>query len=188
GWAIGERLFSVPDTPGPGVFPSDSPGPPPGVDTAPTRISQVQGPGGGGSGGGGGAGAGGGSGGGGSGAPLASGFNLPPAGETRFLPDSVLADAPVMNIDAIAARHNMTCPENVRIRLTGRTLHRCLRLGDQTVEEMIVALNGELRIAGAQPIYRFFTVQGAGSNGNAEQYAPEKLGATEAPRLATRSR
>jgi hypothetical protein len=181
GWAIGNRIFST-DTPGPGPgsspSPSPSPGPPPGLGTAP-QISQVQGPGGGGTGGGGGSS---------SVAPLRSGFNLPPADETRFLPDSVLADAPMLNIDAIAARHRMTCPENVRIRLTGRTLHRCIRLGDQTVEEMIVALNGELRIAGAQPIYRFFTLQSEGSNGTAEQYAPEKLGALAAHRLATGSR
>jgi Subtilase family len=184
GWAIGNRLFSS-DTPDPPPSSSPLPNPPPGATAA---LSQGPGPGAGGSspasGGGGGAGAGGG----GTVAPLRAGFNLPPAGETRFLPDSVLADAPMLNIDAIAARHRMTCPENVRIRLTGRTLHRCIRLGDQTVEQMIVALNGELRIAGAQPIYRFFTIQSAGRNGTAEQYAPEKLGIPEAHRLATGSR
>src|SRR5215510_3027470 len=44
--------------------------------------------------------------------PLRSGFNLPPAGETRFLPAEMLldipADVPTPTLDAIAARHTMT--------------------------------------------------------------------------------
>jgi subtilisin family serine protease len=97
----------------------------------------------------------------------------------------VLADSPLPNIDAIAAHHRMTCPENVHIRLTGRTLHRCIRLADQTVQEMIAALSTERQILGAQPIYLHHLVQSAARETNAEQYAPEKLGAIEAHRLAT---
>jgi hypothetical protein len=176
GWAIGTRIFS--DTSGPTPSPSPSPGPPPGPSTPSfPQVSQNQGPaGGGGAGGGTGAGTAG---------PLRTGFNQPPAGETRFVPDEVLADAPLSNIDAVAARHQMTCPENVRIRLTGRTLHRCRRLADQTVQEMIQVLSGERQIAGAQPIYLYRFVQSATGEANAEQYAPEKLGAVEAHRLAT---
>jgi subtilisin family serine protease len=119
---------------------------------------------------------------------LRSGFNLPPPGETRFLEDEVVADSAAPNVGELAARHGITCFEAVRVRLTGHTLHRCRRDGDQTVAEMIRALNVERQIIGAQPHYRFFTVQGTGSDGTAEQYAPEKLGALEAHRLATGSR
>src|ERR1043166_453586 len=86
GWAIGNRLFSS-DPPDP---PSSSP--PPGTTAA---LSQGPGPGSGGSRPASGSGGGAGAGGGGTVAPLRAGFNLPPAGETRFLPDSVLADAPL---------------------------------------------------------------------------------------------
>jgi hypothetical protein len=189
GWAIGNRIFST-DTSGPPPSSSPPPGSQPGPSTS--GLPQVsQGPGtGGGGGGGGGGGAGGGGGGAGGGGPgtavtLRSGFNLPPPGETRFVPDEVLADSAAPNADAIAARHGITCFETVRVRLTGRTLHRCRRDGDQTVVEMIRALATERQIAGAQPIYVFETIQAAGSNGTADQYAPEKLGATEAHRLAT---
>ena len=201
GWAVGNRIFSSTDTSAPGTSPSSSPGPASGVGTAPPQISQVQGPGGAGGGGGGGGGGtgGGGTGGGGTGAggaggggsgvaPLRSGFNLPPAGETRFIEDEVLADSAAPNAAALAARHGITCFETVRVRLTGHTLHRCRRDGDQTVVEMIRALNVERQIIGAQPIYRFMTIQAAGSSGTAEQYAPEKLGAVEAHRLATGAR
>jgi hypothetical protein len=183
-WAVGTKIFSV-DT-GPGPSPSPSPGPP-GPGAGSPQISQVQGPGGGGGAGGGGGG-GGGTGGGGAVATLRSSFNLPPAGETRFVPDEVLADSAAPNANAIAARHGITCFETVRVRLTGRTLHRCRRDGDQTVVDMIRALATERQIAGAQPIYLFETIQAAGSNGTAEQYAPEKLEAVEAHRLATGAR
>jgi hypothetical protein len=182
GWAIGNRIFSTSDTPGPGPSSSPSPGPPPGAGAAPPQISQVQGPGGGGGGGGGG------TGGGGTVAPLRTGFNLPPAGETRFVEDEVLADSAAPNANEIAARHGITCFETVRVRLTARTLHRCRRDRDQTVVEMIRALSVERQIAGAQPIYRYETIQAAGGNGNAEQYAPEKLGVPEAHRMATGNR
>ena len=182
GWAIGNRILST-DTPDPPPSSSPLPGPGPGLGTAALpQVSQGPAPGGG---GGGGSGAGGG---GGTVAPLRTGFNLPPAGETRFVEDEVLADSAAANAGAIAARHGITCFETVRVRLTGRTLHRCRRDQDQTVVEMIRALSVERQIAGAQPIYRYETIQSAGSNDTAEQYAPEKLGAVEAHRLATGSR
>jgi hypothetical protein len=178
GLVIGNKIFSIDTSP----TPSPPPGPPTPPPPGPSTVALPQGPGAGGPGAGGGSGAGGGPG---TVAPARSGFNQPPAGETAFLPDTVLADAPAENIDAIAARHQMTCPENVRIRLTGRTLHRCTRLADQTVQEMIQALSTERQIAGAQPMYLYRFVQSAGGEPNAEQYALEKLAAVEAHRLAT---
>jgi hypothetical protein len=181
GWAVGNRIFST-DTPGPGpdASPSPSPGPPPGLGTAPPQVSQGPASGGGGGGGGGGTG--------GTTGPLRTGFNLPPAGETRFVEDEVLADSAAPNAGAIAARHGITCFETVRVRLTGRTLHRCRRDRDQTVIEMIRALSVERQIAGAQPIYLYRVVQNATGEANAEQYAPEKLGVPEAHRMATGNR
>jgi Subtilase family len=191
GWAIGQRIFADPPPPSPVFDPSSGPGtpPPPQQVSLPGSGGGGGGTGGGSGGGGGGGGADGGGGGGGAGvAPLRSGFNLPPAGETRFLEDQVLADSAAPNAGEIAARHGITCFETVRVRLTGHTLHRCRRDGNQTVVEMIRALATERQIVGAQPVYRFVTIQSAGSNETAEQYAPEKLGATEAHRLATGNR
>src|SRR5262249_1484783 len=133
GWAIGTRIFGdTPPSAQPVFGPSDGGGtlPPPQVTAgqAPTGGGGVGGPGGGGS-------STGGPGGGGSSAggptgPLRAGFNLPPRGETQFVPDEVLAESPLASIEEIAQRHQMTCPETVRVRLTGRTLHRCLRLAN----------------------------------------------------------
>ena len=174
---------------GPKIFPTDAV-PPPSPAFSPTPISpppftQISLPGGGGGGGagfGGGKGGGGGAGGGGNAAPFRTGVNYPPAGETRFVLDEVLADTS-LDMDAIAARHQMTCPETVRIRLTGHTLHRCLRLAGQSVPDMINALAGE-RI-GSQPNYLYEALEDQPGSGNADQYAPEKLDVIEAHGLAT---
>jgi len=173
GWAIGTRLFGDSPPSAPPVF-----GPSSGGGTLPPpQVTQVQAaPGGGGSGAGGTGGS--------SAGPLRTATNLPPRGETRFVQDEVLADS-AQDIEAIAQRHRMTCPETVRVRLTGHTLHRCRRLANQSVNDMITALSGE-RI-GSQPNYLYRGMEDQQTGGNAEQYAPEKLGATEAHRLATGS-
>jgi subtilisin family serine protease len=182
GLLIGTRIFSAGDSTPPPSSPSP-PDPTPGPSTVSyPRISQVQGPGGAGGGGGAGAGPGGAD----AIGPVRTGFNQPPRGVTAFVPDEVLADSPLESIEAIAQRHRMTCPETVHIRLTGRTLHRCRRLANQTVNQMVNALRGE--VAGAQPNYLYRFVQSAQGEANAEQYAPEKLGAIEAHRLATGNR
>jgi subtilisin family serine protease len=176
GWAIGTRLFS--DTPpsAPPVF-----GPSSGGGTLPPpQVTAVQvSPGRGGSGG---AGTGDGASDGGSTGPLHTAVNQPPRGETRFVVDEVVADS-AQDIEAIAQRHQMTCPETVRVRLTGHTLHRCRRLANQSVSDMITALSRE-RI-GSQPNYLYRGMEDQQTGGNAEQYAPEKMGALEAHRLAT---
>jgi Subtilase family len=183
GWAIGKRLFGDSPPPPQPVFDPSSGGalPPP---LAP--VTTVQGPAGGNIPGGGAVG-GGGAGGfrsssGGNTGPFRTGVNQPPAGETRFVPDEVLADTP-LDMEDIAQRHRMTCPETVRVRLTGHTLHRCRRLADQTVPDMINALSSE-RI-GSQPNYIYLGMEDQPRGGNAEQYAPEKLEVVEAHRLAT---
>src|SRR5262249_62113455 len=77
-------------------------------------------------------------------------------------------------------------------RLTGRTLHRWRLDAGTTVRDMIRPLAREQLIAGAQPLYVFNLAQDmSGSTAalvNGDQYAPEKLGLTEAHRLATGNR
>jgi subtilisin family serine protease len=127
---------------------------------------------------------------------LRNGFNLPPLGETRFVQNEVMLDipssVPTATLDAMAGRHGMTRLETRTFRLTGRTLHRWRLDAGTTVVDMIRALTREQQIAGAQPLYLFELAQDmSGSTAglvNGDQYAPEKLGLTEAHRLATGNR
>jgi Subtilase family len=175
GWAIGTKIFGDgPPPPAPPVF-----GPSSGGGTLPPPpVTQVQGTGG----GGGGTGGPGSTGGGSNFGPAHTSKNLPPRGETQFVVDEVLADTS-LDMETIAQRHQMTCPETVQIQLTGHTLHRCVRLAGQSVPDMINALWGE-RI-GSQPNYLYRAMEDRAAGGNAEQYAPEKLDVIEAHRLAT---
>jgi subtilase family protein len=129
-------------------------------------------------------------------AALRNGFNLPPLGETRFVQDEVMLDipssVPTATLDAIAARHRMTRLESQTFRITGRTLHRWRLDAGATVPDMIRVLAREQLIAGGQPLYLFDLAQDmSGSTAslvNGDQYAPEKLGLTDAHRLATGNR
>jgi subtilisin family serine protease len=126
-------------------------------------------------------------------APLRQGFNLPPPGVTRFVPNEVMLDIPRNltneSLDAIAARHRMTRLETQSFRLTGRTLHRWRLDGGGTVEAMIRGVAGEAQVAGAQPNY-IYDLQQLGSlpAANRDQYAPEKLDLADAHRVATGSK
>ena len=55
----------------------------------------------------------------------------------------------------------MTRVETVRIRLTGRTLHRWRLDGGGSVIAMIRALAAERQVAGVQPNYLYALAQGA---------------------------
>jgi hypothetical protein len=125
-------------------------------------------------------------------ARLRNGFNLPPIGETHFVPDEVLFDIPPtvseQTLNAIAAQLAMTRLESIRVKLTGRTLHRWHIDGGQSVPTMIRTSAGIRHFAGAQPNYLYALMEDAASSGNSEQYAPEKLEAPEAHRLATGNR
>jgi subtilisin family serine protease len=125
-------------------------------------------------------------------AALRAGFNLPPAGEMRFVPNEVMLDIPAavttQALDAIAARHRMTRLETQSFRLTGRTLHRWRLDGGGTVEAMIRGLNGEREVAGAQPNYLYVLQQTDLPAANQDQYAAGKLDLSDAHRVATGSR
>jgi subtilisin family serine protease len=124
--------------------------------------------------------------------PLRNGFNLPPPGETRFVPDEVMLDIPSSVpdsiLDAIAARHQMTRLETRSFTLTGRRLHRWHIDAGGTVTAMIRGISGERDVAGAQPIYLYRFAQETSEPLNPDQYAPEKLKLSEAHRLATGDR
>jgi Subtilase family len=203
----------------PSASPEPSP-PPPGSyspDAAPTTLTQQPNvqtsptPGGGGGGGPGGAtprtsptpgggGGGGGGGGTGRGSPgaarptvqaLRGSCNLPPVGETRFVPTEVIFDIPssvsAQVLDDIAARHAMTRVETTGLRLTGRTLHRWRIDGGISVADMIRNVctdPSDRQVAGAQPNYLYALAQDQDEPVNNLQYVPEKLKLLDAHRLA----
>jgi subtilisin family serine protease len=123
---------------------------------------------------------------------LRNGFDLPPAGETRFVPNEVLCEIPAtvsaQDLDAIAARHTMTRLETRAFRLTGRTLHRWRLDGGGTVAAMVRGMAGEPQVTGAQPNYLYTLQQDERPPASGDQYAPGKLGLADAHRLATGSR
>ena len=191
GWVIGTKIFSDPKPPdGPTGFPPGPPNVPPPLTQAslpPSTRLQVNPPS---SGGGGGSGKGGSKGG--TTAQLRNGFNLPPLGETRFVPNEVMLEIPLSvpqrTRELIASRHNMTRLETQTFSLTGRTFHRWRLDGGGTVADMIRGLAGEAQVLGAQPNYIYMTTQDQLAQVNSDQYAPEKLSLPEAHRLATGNR
>jgi len=123
---------------------------------------------------------------------LRAGCNLPPVGETRFVPTELVLDIPsnvsTQILDDIAARHAMTRVETSTLRLTGRTLHRWSIDGGTSVADMIrnVCTNPTDRlVAGAQPNYLYALAQDQQEPVNSAQYAPEKLKLLDAHRLAS---
>jgi hypothetical protein len=146
---------------------------------------------GGGAGGAGGAGAPGGGGSGPGAAALRSGFNLPPARETRYVWNHLVLDIPPRpepELDAIAARHDMTRLASSTIALTGRTLHVWRINSGAAVPSMIRTIAGEPDVAGAQPNYLYRLAQTEQVPVAADQYAPQKLSLPEAHRLAKGNR
>jgi subtilisin family serine protease len=183
GALVGVVIWNVlfPPSPPPPAPPPPGSYPPDGMPA--TQIQLPNTPGGGGGGGGGPGGA----------RPVAlrNGCNLPPAGETRFVPTEVVFDIPssvsAQALDNIAARHAMTRVETTTLRLTGRTLHRWRIDNGTSVQDMIrnVCTNPADRVvAGAQPNYLYALAQDSKEPVNDAQYAPEKLKLLDAHRLA----
>jgi predicted secreted protein len=121
--------------------------------------------------------------------PLRPTCNLPPVGETRYVPTEVVLDANASEqaLAAVAARHSMTRLETVSFRLTGRTLHRWRIDGGGSVADMIRNICAERLIAGVQPNYLYALAQEQVAM-NSDQYAPQKLNLTAAHQLATGNR
>jgi subtilisin family serine protease len=118
---------------------------------------------------------------------LRPGCNLPPVGETRFVPNEVIVDASVLSVqtlNTIAANLNMTPIEDTTIALTGRRLYRWRIDGGGSVPDMIRAVCNSDRFLGAQPNYLYALAQAEQEQANSEQYAPEKLKLPEAHLLS----
>ena len=118
---------------------------------------------------------------------LRPGCNLPPVGETRFVPTEVIVDASVLSVqtlNTIAASLNMTPMEDTTIGLTGRRLHRWRIDGGGSVQDMIRNICNSNRFLGAQPNYLYALAQAKQEQVNSDQYAPEKLKLPEAHRLS----
>ena len=93
------------------------------------------------------------------------GFDVPPAGEQRFVPNEVLLNmSPGTSnsaLDAIARRHRLTRLELRDFALTQRRLAR-LRINDgRAVASVIRSLQADARILGAQPNYPLFAASRA---------------------------
>src|SRR5438132_2759703 len=118
-------------------------------------------------------------------------FDLPPAGETRFVANEVILDSlptiPTPTLEAIARRHSLTRLETQTFSRAGRRMHRW-RLDDNvTVEATIRSLASERLIAGAQPNYVYALAETASSEVH-EQYVPKKLRLDEAHKLSMGNR
>jgi subtilisin family serine protease len=118
------------------------------------------------------------------------GFNVPPAGEGRFVRNEVLLNISAVTsapaLDAIARRHRLTRLETHDFTLTRRRLAR-LRIDDgRPVGAVIRSLRADLRILGAQPNYLFMVQQDAAAPAatDSAQYALAKLRLPQAHELA----
>jgi hypothetical protein len=116
------------------------------------------------------------------------GFNPPPPGETRYVPNEVLlniaANVTTPALDAIAQRNRLTRLELREFSMTGRRIAR-VRINDgRAVPSVIQSLQTEIGIAGAQPNY-LFALEQAGSDPAADptQYAYGKLHLSQAHAL-----
>ena len=123
---------------------------------------------------------------------LRSGFDLPPAGETRFTRQLILDIAPSVStptLDAMAARHDMTRIESRTFQLLGRTLHLWRLDGAGSAVEMLSNLSRtEPLVRGGQVNFLYTLTQEEAAPVNADQYAPQKLNLQEAHRLARGNR
>lgn len=116
------------------------------------------------------------------------GFNAPPVGERRLVPNEVLLNiSPATSgpaLDAIARRHRLTRLELQDFTLTRRRLAR-LRINDgRPVATVIRSLQADARILGAQPNFLFAVQQGAAASTDPAQYSLARLRLPEAHALA----
>jgi len=116
------------------------------------------------------------------------GFNVPPAGEGRFVTNEVLLNVSSATsgpaLDAIARRNRLTRLEVQDFAMTRRRIAR-LRINDgRPVATVIRSLQREATILGAQANYFFFVQQGAAVTADPAQYALAKLRLPEAHVLA----
>jgi hypothetical protein len=116
------------------------------------------------------------------------GFNPPPAGENRFVPNEVLLNVQggLSNaaFDAMVRRHRLTRLDLREFTLPERRLARVRIEDGRPVASVIRSLQREARILGAQPNYLYTLEQGANSGSALDQYAFAKMRVPEAQALA----
>jgi len=108
---------------------------------------------------------------------LRPGCNLPPVGETRFVPTEVIVEASVLSVqtlNTIAASLNMTPDGGHHRRLTGRKLHRWRIDGGGSVQDMIRNICNSNRFWRAAEL-PLCPAQAEREQANSDQYAPQKL-------------
>jgi subtilisin family serine protease len=116
------------------------------------------------------------------------GFNAPPAGEQRFVPNEVLLNIPfgisAPTLNAIVQRHRLTQVETRDFLLPPRRLAR-LRINDgRPVATVIRSLQQEANILGAQPNYYYGLEQASPAASDPTQYAVGKMRLSQAHALA----
>lgn len=118
-----------------------------------------------------------------------SGFNPPPAGENRFVPNEVLLNLGALSptaFDALARRHRLTRLGLREFTLPERRLAR-VRINDgRPVGTVIRSLQREASLIGAQPNYLYTLEQGAAAAAPTalDQYAFAKMRVPQAQALA----
>jgi hypothetical protein len=122
-------------------------------------------------------------------------INIPPAGETHFVPNEVLlefyAGTSAQYLDRLARSLELTPLETQTFALTGRTLQRWRIDGPRSVASILRALAAHVRISVAQPNYLYLLQQGAPAltreppNAGAAPYVVNKLHLLEAHQIST---
>jgi len=109
------------------------------------------------------------------------GFNVPPAGERRFVPNEVLLNVSAATsgpaLASLVRRHRLTRLETADFALTRRRIAR-LRIDDgRPVASVIRSLQAEAGILGAQANYLFTVQQGTAASAASDpaQYSLAKL-------------
>jgi hypothetical protein len=117
--------------------------------------------------------------------------DVPPLGETRFVPNEVLVEfrsgATARQLERMARSLHLTQLEQQRFLLTGRTLQRWRIDGARPVRATLLAMRriGFRAIAAAQPNWLYIGAQdhAASAPPNVPQYVVNKLHLTEAHRI-----
>jgi hypothetical protein len=116
-------------------------------------------------------------------------IDVPPPGETRFVPNEVLVEfrgtASSTQIDRMAQSLQLTQLEQQRFSLTGRTLQRWRIDGARSVRATLLAMRRFGSVVAAQPNWLYVGAQGqaAPAPPNVPQYVVGKLHLTEAHRI-----
>jgi subtilisin family serine protease len=100
------------------------------------------------------------------------GSGVPPAGERRLVPDEVVVELPntmpAATVDAVQRRFRLTRLDVQPIPLIGSTFYR-FRIPDRSnVPAVVRSLEGDRRVASAQPNYLYALQQDANAAGGAE--------------------